>query len=50
MDEVDNDHSGTIDFYEFLTVARLVTQQKGKNGENTDDNSLYGVNFKLVAN
>ncbi|XP_028404971.1 uncharacterized protein LOC114527495 [Dendronephthya gigantea] len=30
MDEIDNDNSGTIDFFEFLTVARLVTQQKGK--------------------
>ena len=29
MHEVDTDRSGTVDFFEFLTVARLITQQKG---------------------
>ncbi|CAB4001229.1 glutamic acid-rich isoform X2 [Paramuricea clavata] len=30
MNEIDLDKSGTVDFFEFLSVARLVTQQKGK--------------------
>ena len=29
MSEIDQDKSGTVDFFEFLSVARLVTQQKG---------------------
>ena len=29
MAEVDTDHSGTVDFFEFLSVARLITQQQG---------------------
>lgn len=33
MDEIDTDNSGTVDFFEFLSVARLVTQQKGKFSE-----------------
>lgn len=30
MLEVDIDDSGTVDFYEFLCVARLISQGKGK--------------------
>ena len=30
MNEIDLDKSGTVDFFEFLSVARLVTQQKGR--------------------
>ena len=29
MLEVDIDHSGTVDFFEFLCVARLISQGKG---------------------
>ena len=30
MLEVDIDDSGTVDFFEFLCVARLISQGKGK--------------------
>ena len=30
MLEVDIDDSGTVDFYEFLCVARLISQGKGR--------------------
>lgn len=30
MTETDTDNSGTIDFFEFLSVARLITQQEGE--------------------
>ncbi|XP_046853742.1 uncharacterized protein LOC124446901 [Xenia sp. Carnegie-2017] len=30
MNEIDLDNSGTVDFFEFLVVAKLVTQQEGK--------------------
>lgn len=30
MSEIDTDESGTVDFFEFLSVARLVTQEKGR--------------------
>lgn len=30
MNEIDLDKSGTVDFFEFLSVARLVTQQTGE--------------------
>ena len=30
MLEIDVDDSGTVDFYEFLCVARLITQGEGQ--------------------
>ena len=32
MLEVDIDDSGTVDFFEFLCVARLISQGKGTSG------------------
>ena len=49
MLEVDVDDSGTVDFFEFLCVARLIAQGKGTNFE-TSENYHFIFYFSTLVN